>query len=58
MGLEDKFVEYSYKKKDIKNLSIKNEEDLEYINSVSAAMITQSTLSTKIMLWIGSFFIS
>jgi len=57
MGLEDNFVEYSYKKKDIKNLRIKNEEDLEYMNSVSAALLNKSTLSTKIMLWIGAFFI-
>ncbi|MDQ1338297.1 MAG: rane fusion protein adhesin transport system [Campylobacterota bacterium] len=57
MNLEDKFVEYSYNKKDIKNLRIKNEEDLEYMNSVSAAMLTHSTLPTRIMLWIGAFFI-
>lgn len=57
MNLEDKFVEYSYNKKDIKNLRIKNEEDLEYMNSVSAAMLTHNTLATKIMLWVGAFFI-
>lgn len=57
MSLEDKFVEYSYNKKDIKNLRIKNEEDLEYMNSVSAAMLTHNMLATKIMLWVGAFFI-
>lgn len=57
MRLEDNFVEYSYNKKDIKNLRIKNEEDLEYMNSVSAAMITRHTLATKLMLWISAFFI-
>ncbi len=57
MNLEDKFVEYSYSKKDIKNLRIKNEEDLEYMNSVSAAMLTHNILATRIMLWIGAFFI-
>ncbi|MFA5453903.1 MAG: HlyD family type I secretion periplasmic adaptor subunit [Sulfurimonas sp.] len=57
MNLEDKFVEYSYNKKDIKNLRIKDEEDLEYMNSVSAAMLTHNTLATKIMLWISAFFI-
>jgi adhesin transport system membrane fusion protein len=57
MNLEDKFVEYSYNKKDIKNLRIKDEEDLEYMNSVSAAMLTHNTLATKIMLWVGAFFI-
>ncbi|MDO9266906.1 MAG: HlyD family type I secretion periplasmic adaptor subunit [Sulfurimonas sp.] len=57
MNLEDKFVEYSYNKKDIKNLRIKDEEDLEYMNSVSAAMLTHNTLAAKIMLWVGAFFI-
>ncbi|MDQ1338444.1 MAG: rane fusion protein adhesin transport system, partial [Campylobacterota bacterium] len=57
MNLEDKFVEYSYNKKDIKNLRIKDEEDLEYMNSVSAAMLTHNTLATKVMLWVGAFFI-
>lgn len=57
MRLEDNFVEYSYNKKDIKNLRIKNEEDLEYMNSVSAAMLTHHTLATKLMLWISAFFI-
>lgn len=54
MPLEDKFVEYSYSKKDIKNLSMKNEEDLEYMNSVSAAMLTHTTLTTRVMLWISA----
>ncbi|MBU1989211.1 HlyD family type I secretion periplasmic adaptor subunit [bacterium] len=53
MSLEDKFVDYSYVKKDIKNLRIKNEEDLEYMNSVSSAMLMQTSLSTKLMLWIS-----
>ena len=57
MGLEDKFEEYSYRKKDIKNLRIKNSEDLEYMNSVSAAMLMNNSLGTKIMLWISAFFI-
>jgi adhesin transport system membrane fusion protein len=57
MSLEDKFIDYSYKKKDIKNLRIKNEEDLEYMNSVSSAMLMHNTLSTRIMLWAGAFVI-
>ncbi|WP_310441596.1 HlyD family type I secretion periplasmic adaptor subunit [Sulfurimonas sp.] len=57
MNLEDKFVDYSYRKKDIKNLRIKNEEDLEYMNSVSAAMLIHNTLATRVMLWISAFFI-
>ena len=57
MSLEDKFVDYSYRKKDIKKLSIKDEADLEYINSVSSAMLMHTTLSTRLMLWIGAFVI-
>ena len=54
MSLEDKFIDYSYRKKDIKNLSIKNEDDLEYMNSVSSAMLMHTTISTRILLWIGA----
>ena len=54
MALEDKFVDYSYKKKDLKQLGIKNEEDLEYMNSVSSAMLMHTTLKTRILLWIGT----
>ncbi|MDT8338618.1 MAG: HlyD family type I secretion periplasmic adaptor subunit [Sulfurimonas sp.] len=57
MSLEDKFVEYSYNKKDIKNLSIKDEKDLEYMNSVSAAMLMNRSMGTKLMLWIGALSI-
>jgi len=54
MALEDKFVDYSYGKKDIKNLSIKDEDDLEYMNSVSSAMLMRNTMSTRILLWVGA----
>ena len=57
MSLEDKFVDYSYRKKDLKNLSIQDEEDLEYMNSVSSAMLMHTTLSTRILLWIGAIVI-
>ena len=57
MSLEDKFVDYSYNKKDIKELRVQEEEDLEYMNSVSAAMLTHTSLSTRILLWIGAFVI-
>ena len=57
MSLEDKFVDYSYRKEDIKNLSIQDEEDLEYMNSVSSAMLMHTTLSTRILLWIGAIVI-
>jgi adhesin transport system membrane fusion protein len=57
MSLEDKFVDYSYRKEDIDKLSIKDEEDLKYINSVSSAMLMHTTLSTRLMLWISAFVI-
>lgn len=58
MSLEDKFVEYSYEKKDIKNLRIKDEKDLEYMNSVSAALLMNHSSGTKFMLWISAFAIA
>jgi len=57
MSLEDKFVDYSYEKKDIKNLRIKDEKDLEYMNSVSAALLMNQSSGTKFMLWISAFAI-
>ncbi|MCK4974127.1 MAG: biotin/lipoyl-binding protein, partial [Sulfurimonas sp.] len=57
MDLKDKFLDYSYRKKDIKKLRVKDEEDLEYMNSVSSAMLMQTTLKTSIMLWTGAFAI-
>ena len=57
MSLEDKFVDYSYTKKDSKKLFVKNEDDLEYINSVSSAMLMKSSFSTRVMLWVGAIFI-
>ena len=57
MSLEDKFVDYSYSKDDIKNLRIKDEDDLEYMNSVSSAMLMHTTLSTRLMLWLGAIVI-
>ena len=44
MNLEDNFVDYSYQKKDIGKLDVKNEHDLEYINSVSSAMLYENKL--------------
>lgn len=58
MNLEDKFVNYSYNKKDINKLRIKDEKDLEYMNSVSSAMLMRTTLSTRLILWIGALFIA
>ena len=57
MSLEDKFVEYSYQKKDIKKLAVKNEDDLNYINSVSSAMLMKTNFTTRAMLWIGAVVI-
>jgi len=53
MSLEDKFLDYSYSKKDIKKLRVKNEDDLNYMNSVSSAMLMSSNFTTRVMLWIG-----
>jgi len=57
MSLNDKFVDYSYEKKDIKKLALKNEDDLNYINSVSSAMLMKTNFTTRAMLWIGAFVI-
>ncbi|MBC8236772.1 MAG: HlyD family type I secretion periplasmic adaptor subunit [Helicobacteraceae bacterium] len=57
MSLEDKFLDYSYKKKDIKKLRVKNDEDLAYMNSVSSAMLMKSNFTTRAMLWIGGVVI-
>ncbi|EDZ62626.1 type I secretion membrane fusion protein, HlyD family [Sulfurimonas gotlandica GD1] len=57
MSLKDKFVDYSYERKDIKKLSVKDEDDLEYMSSVSSAMLMQNNLKTKLLLWIGMFVI-
>ena len=53
MNLEDKFTDYSYNKKDIHKLRVNNTEDLEYINSVSSAMLMKNNLTTRLMLWVG-----
>ena len=53
MSLQDNFVDYSYEKKDIKKLQTKDKEDLEYMNSVSSAMLMKNSLGTKLMLWIS-----
>jgi len=57
MSLQDNFVDYSYDKKDIKKLQIQNDEDLEYMNSLSSAMLMRTPIRTKIMLWISFFVI-
>lgn len=53
MNLKDKFIDYSYTKKDIKDLLPKNKLDLEYINSVSSAMLIRNNITTRIMLWLS-----
>jgi len=57
MNLKDKFIDYSYRKKDIKKLRVKNDNDLEYMNSVSSAMLMNTTLKTSLILWISGFVI-
>ncbi len=57
MNLEDNFVDYSYRKKDIGKLDVKNEHDLAYINSVSSAMLMKTNFTTRAMLWVGALVI-
>jgi len=57
MSLEDKFIEHSYSKKEIAKLTTKSEDDLEYMNSVSSAMLMHTTLKTRLLLWVGAFVI-
>ena len=57
MSLKDKFMEYSYSKKDIQKLRVRNEADLEFINSVSSAMLMKNNITTRLMLWIGALVI-
>jgi len=57
MSLEDKFIKHSYSQEEIQKLTTKSEEDLEYINSVSSAMLMQTTLKTRLLLWVGAFVI-
>ena len=57
MSLEDKFVEYSYQHKDIQKFKVVDEDELNYMDSVSAAMLMKNKLGTKIMLWFGFFLI-
>jgi len=57
MSLENKFVDYSYRKKDIKKLRIKNDDDMEYMNSVSSAMLMRTSIGTRLMLWTAFFVI-
>lgn len=57
MNLEDKFVDYQYNKKDIKKLKVKNDADLEFVNSVSSAMLMKTNFTTRAMLWISALVI-
>ncbi|MEO1938762.1 MAG: HlyD family type I secretion periplasmic adaptor subunit [Sulfurimonas sp.] len=54
MSLKDKFVDYSYSDKEIKKLNVKNEDDLNYINSVSSAILMKTNFTTRLMLWVGA----
>lgn len=57
MSLKDKFVDYSYSKQDIKNISVKNESDLAYMDSLSSAMLMQKNVKSRILLWVALFTI-
>ncbi len=52
MSLKDKFVDYSYSKQDVKNIKVRNKSDLEYMDSLSSAMLIQKNIKTKLLLWI------
>jgi len=53
MSLEDKFVDYSYNEKYIKKQSLNSEDDLNYMSSVSAAMLLKSSIRSRALLWAG-----
>ncbi len=57
MSLKDNFTDYSYRKKDLKKLRVKSDDDLAYMNSVSSAMLMKTNFTTRAMLWIGALFI-
>ncbi|WP_297433004.1 HlyD family type I secretion periplasmic adaptor subunit [Sulfurimonas sp.] len=57
MSLHDKFVESPYNKKDLKKFSVKDEDDLKYMNSVSAAILMQTKMKTRIILWLAAIIV-
>lgn len=57
MSLKNKFQNYSYNKKEHQKHSVKNESDLEFLNSVSSAMLMKNNVSSRLMLWIGALVI-
>ncbi|MDD2781803.1 MAG: HlyD family type I secretion periplasmic adaptor subunit [Sulfuricurvum sp.] len=57
MGLRDKFVNFNYKSKDTQNIQVKQERDLDYMDSVSAVILLQTPIATKIILRLSGLFI-
>ena len=57
MSLHDKFIESPYDKKDLKKFSVKDEDDLKYMNSVSAAILMQTKMKTRIILWLAAIIV-
>ncbi|WP_297485031.1 HlyD family type I secretion periplasmic adaptor subunit [Sulfurimonas sp.] len=57
MSLHDKFIESPYNKKDLKKFSVKDEDDLKYMNSVSAAILMQTKMKTRIILWLAAIIV-
>ena len=57
MSLKDKFVDYPYANKEIEKFTTMDEDDLEYMDSISSAMLMKNTLKTKILLWVGMLVI-
>ena len=53
MSLKDKFITQSYDKNSIKKLKVKSHDDLEFMNSLSAAMLIKSSFKHRALLWVG-----
>lgn len=53
MSLEDKFTDYSYNEKDVKKQKLNSEDDLNFMSSVSAAMLLKSSFRSRALLWSG-----
>lgn len=53
MSLKDKLVDFTYEKKQDSHEAVKSENDLNFMNSLSAAVLLRSTLKMRLILWLG-----
>ncbi len=53
MSLTDKFISQSYDKKTIKKVKVKSHNDLDFMRSLSSAMLIKSSLKHRTLLWVG-----